>query len=52
MELCYGLFIGGATALLRTPVVLLFVTGPSAQAVVELGALLPRCCLWVPRDSF
>ena len=38
MELCYGLFIGGATALLRTPVVSLFVTGPSAQAVVELGA--------------
>lgn len=45
-QLCYnaadsviaGRFIGGATALLRTPMVSLFVTGPSAQAAVELGA--------------
>lgn len=38
LELVYGVFIGGVTALLRTPIVSLFVTGPSAQAVVALGA--------------
>src|SRR5699024_5087606 len=38
MELGYGVAVGGVTALLRRPLVALFVTGESAETVVALGA--------------
>ncbi len=38
LELCYWLLIGSLTALLRRPVVSLFVTGEGAQEVVRLGS--------------
>lgn len=38
MELCYWLVIGTATALLRRPLVSMFVTGEGSQEVIRLGS--------------
>ncbi len=38
LELCYWMLIGSVTALLRTPIVSLFVTGQGAEEVVRLGS--------------
>ncbi len=38
LEVCYWLVIGSVTALLRTPIVSLFVSGEGAEAVTALGS--------------
>lgn len=37
LEFCYGIFIGTAVMLLRTPIVSVFVTGDGAAEIIRLG---------------
>lgn len=47
LEFCYWLLIGSITALLRKPMVSLFVTGEGSEEVIALGSLYLTCLSWL-----